>query len=579
MRILSCEKRHSSATWYSVRGVRFRAASAGIVLALSGSLAASLAASPARAQSPAPTDSAPAQPPPTSTPTSTSSPAEPPSSYNGAASGPKPRAPAEPIATIAPPATTVPPAPDPKAGAVPGEPPKPAPAEPELLEKLKSGFSFGSYGRMIAATDFRGRPGKDADLVAHGSRLDEANYVELELRRDDSWAKTDSRTRVVATLALSNPVFHYNGEFDVKLAVRNLFIEERDLGIKRLSAWAGSRMYRGDDLYLLDFWPLDNLNTVGGGLRYEFTESGRTWAALHVGLNRPNGAFYYQSSQRPLPNNQIGAATVDILNRQQTIASLKLSHIVPLSGKAGLKGVLYAEVHGLSSGQRESDTGVFESVPGENGAVFGAQLGGFTGERDSHLNLFVRYATGIAAYGEFAQPSQLSLAHTTEGAHEILLAAGGNWERGPFGLMAAAYLRSFRNASQSLDNDDVDEGIIALRPHLFFGEWGGVSVEGSFQAQQRGVLFAPEPVQGETKAAPQGPLSGTLWRFGIVPFFSPAGRGDYSRPHFRLIYVASVRDKGAQAFYPKDDVFGLRAVEHFFGFGAEWWFNSSSYGG
>ena len=28
-----------------------------------------------------------------------------------------------------------------------------------------------------------------------------------------------------------------------------------------MGIWAGSRMYRGDDIYLLDFWPLDNLNT------------------------------------------------------------------------------------------------------------------------------------------------------------------------------------------------------------------------------------------------------------------------------------------------------------------------------
>ena len=44
------------------------------------------------------------------------------------------------------------------------------------------------------------------------------------------------------------------------------------------------------------------------------------------------------------------------------------------------------------------------------------------------------------------------------------------------------------------------------------------------------------------------------------------------------MYVVSARDKGARALYAKDDVFGLRDVEHFLGFGAEWWFNSSSYG-
>ena len=74
---------------------------------------------------------------------------------------------------------------------------------------------------------------------------------------------------MVATLALGHPIFHYDGDFDARLAVRNLYLEERDLGLEGLSLWMGSRMLRGDDIYLLDFWPLDNLNTVGGGVRYD----------------------------------------------------------------------------------------------------------------------------------------------------------------------------------------------------------------------------------------------------------------------------------------------------------------------
>ena len=70
-----------------------------------------------------------------------------------------------------------------------------------------------------------------------------------------------------------------------------------------------------------------------------------------------------------------------------------------------------------------------------------------------------------------------------------------------------------------------------------------------------------------------------IWRLGVIPFLSPAGRGNYSRPQFRLIYVATFRNQGARALYPKDDLFSLHPIEHFFGFGAEWWFNSSSYGG
>jgi maltoporin len=427
---------------------------------------------------------------------------------------------------------------------------------------------------MIAGSDLRGRPGRDADLVAHGSRLDEQNYVELELRRDDAWEKTGATTRVVATLAVAHPIFHYNGEFDAKLAIRNLYLEERGVGSRELSVWVGSRMYRGDDIYLLDFWPLDNLNTMGAGARYDLGE--RTSAALHVGFNQPSSSFFRQDVDRPASLDRFGASEVAVLDRQRFLGSLKASHIVPMGEKAGLKAVAYAELHELPEGQRESEPAVFETLPSDSGYVIGAQIGAFTGERDTHVNLFVRYARGLAAYGELATPGRLALDKTTSGAHEITVSLGGNWETGPFGVLAGAYVRSFRDASESLSFEDVDEAIFAVRPQLFFGELWGVAVEGSYQLAQRGVVAAPAETPN---AAPEGPVTGHLARIGLMPFLSPAGRGSYARPQIRLIYAITLSDAAARSFYPKDDVLGLRDTEHFLGIGAEWWFNSSSYGG
>jgi hypothetical protein len=270
-----------------------------------------------------------------------------------------------------------------------------------------------------------------------------------------------------------------------------------------------------------------------------------------------------------------------VLNRQKLIGSLKLSHIVRIGETGGIKGVVYGEIHQLPQGQRETQPGMFETLPGDLGGVVGAQIGAFTGKRDTHINLFVRYARGLAAYGELATPTQLAPDKTTSGAHELLAAVGGNFEAGPFGLMLGGYVRSFRNASKALDVDDVDEAIVALRPHLFFGELGGIALEGSYQMQQRGVLTPPDATTTTPGTTPQpsGPLMASVFRFGVIPFLSVAGRGDYSRPQLRLIYVVSARNEGAKALYPQDDVFHIHNIEHFFGFGAEWWFNSSSYGG
>jgi maltoporin len=439
------------------------------------------------------------------------------------------------------------------------------------------GFTFGSYGRIIAATDGHGGPGRDADIVSRGSRLDEANYAELELRRDDYWKKTGASTRLVATLGIANPIFHYNGDFNVKMAVRNLYIEERGLGADGLSFWVGSRMYRGDDIYLLDFWPLDDQNTVGGGVRFDGKQG--TSFALHGGLGQPMNDFYLQTVKRPMPLNQEGVASVDILNRQRFIGTAKLQHVQKLGADgAGIKGVLYGEIHELPSGQRQTDPQVYETVPSEHGWVAGLQLGAFSGNRDTHVNLFLRYARGLAAYGPFDNPAPLSTDKTTAGAHELRVALGGNWEYGPVGVMLGGYVRSFRDASVGLDYNDVDEGIVAARPHVFFTEWLGLAVEGSFQAQKRGVLLPPTAPDGSAQV-PNGPLTAHVYRVGVMPFLSPAGRGDYSRPQIRVIWSMAVRDDAAKALYPQDDPFSMRSIEYFFGLGAEWWFNSSSYGG
>jgi len=457
-------------------------------------------------------------------------------------------------------------------------PPEPARAPDPAQPPPTGSFQFGSYGRVIAATDARGGPGRDVDIVAHGSRLDESNYVELELRREDTWKVTKAATRIVATLAVGNPIFHYNGEFDVKMAVRNLYIEEKGLISPDLTVWVGSRMYRGDDIYLLDYWPLDNLNTLGAGARYQATE--RLTLAAHGGVSQPKGIFFKQDVQRPSPVNGFGAYTVNILDRQKFIGSFKATYSSQGQGGGGFKAVGYGEVHALPAGQKETDPGVFASLPGDNGYVLGLQGGLSTRERNIHFNAFLRYARGIAAFGEFSTPFSLSLDQTSSGAHEVLAAMGGNWERGPFGVMVGGYVRSFRNASPDLDYDDVDEVIIALRPHLFFGDVGGIALEYSQQVQQRGILSIPGANPGGVPPAesPVGPAKGVVTRIGFIPFLSPAGRGDFSRPQIRVIYVVSVRSDGARSFYAQDDIFNLRSVEHFFGVGAEWWFNTSNGG-
>ena len=454
------------------------------------------------------------------------------------------------------------------------EPPQPVvPSDPAASADNRppdyaDGFHFGSYGRVIAGGDHRGRPGRNGDIVAHGSRLDESTYAELELRREDYWEQTGAYTRVVATVAFAGPLFHYNADFDAQLAVRNLYIEETGLGLKKLRVWAGSRMYRGDDIYLLNFWPLDNLNTLGGGVGYTFLKD--LDVRLHAGVNQPNHPFFFQAAPRPLPLQQIGATPVAITDRQKVISSAKVSNIFWMGESGGgIKPVVYGEFHYTPSAQEEIADRQFQDLPEDYGYLVGAQLGLFSGKRSSHLNLVIRYAGGLAAYGEFGAPYQLNDRRTARGAGEILAALSGNYEIGPFGILAGSYWRHFRNASPDLDAFDLSEGIVVVRPTIWFAEIAGLSVEGSYQAQQRGLLRA----DGDGGK----PQFGQMGRIGVTPFLTPGGRGNYQRPHISLIYLLSLRDEGARNLYPQDDVFSLRKVDHFIGIGAEWWFGSTSY--
>ncbi len=451
----------------------------------------------------------------------------------------------------------------------PSAPSAPADVEYNRSPDYADGFHFGSYGRVVMGGDHRGRRGRDADIVARGSRLDESTYAELELRREDYWEETGAFTRVVATVAIATPLFHQTGTFDTNLGVRNLYIEESGLGLKNLRIWAGSRMYRGDDIYLLDFWPLDNLNTLGGGAAYNFKEN--TELKLHAGVNQPQSPLFYQAVPRPLPYAQPGEAQVAILDRQKLISSARFSHIVSLGDKgAGIKPVVYGEAHYANEGQRQTDPREFENLPRESGWLVGTQVGMFTGKRSTHLNLVFRASGGLAAYGEFNAPTQLSPQRTSAGAREYLAAAGGNYEVGPFGVLLGGYWRSFRNASPNLDYGDLAEGALIVRPTLWLGKIAGVSLEGSYQAQRRGVL-TPDGEGG------QRTQFGQMGRIGLVPFLTPAGRGNFARPHFRLIYLMTLRDEGARALYPEHDVFNIRAVDHYIALGAEWWFGSTSY--
>lgn len=445
----------------------------------------------------------------------------------------------------------------------------------ELLPKGDKGgrFEFGSYGRINVGSDLRGGTGRDPNIVAHGSRLEAASYAELEFRREDTFSER-LRTRIVTTLALFPPFFHFSGKIDNMIAVRQLYAQ---VAYDNAQVWVGSRMYRGDDIYLLNWWPLDNQNTVGGGAGGKI-EKTDTFLAVHAGMQRLDNPYQYQTIPSPTPYG-VGATDTTTLDRPRTIQTFKLTQFLRDTKyrkfwndeKKGFKASLYGELHEIGPGnRRDTNTNVDEGLPGDFGWLLGGQVTYYTGNRDTFFSAFVRHASGLATYDPLSYPISFNQTKKTTGATENLIALSMNYERGPLALLAAGYMRFARDASDSPTSyQKYDEGIAIVRPQVFFTDNLGLAVEGSYQARR----YAGQ----QTGATDGSPLVASLVRGSIMPFVSASGRGSFRKPTLGMVYSLTGRNSGARSLYAPDDAYSRRSAEHYLGFTCEWWFNQSSY--
>jgi maltoporin len=437
----------------------------------------------------------------------------------------------------------------------PGSPPPPV--------QEQTGFDFGSYGRVGVGMDGLGHEGFATNVVSHGSRLEEAPYLEL----DFFYSRTvggdpRKRWRVVLVPAFAGgDLFHYSGDFTSHIALRNAYAETQNVGLMGLRLWAGSRMYRGDDIYLLDYWPLDNLNTVGAGASYEYR---KFTAALQVGLNRLDDLFQYERLDVP-PRGLGPAGSSTVLDRPRFVTSLKLTQ--QFGSMPGAKVSLYGEFHALPNGEYTNPTTMQkQALPSDIGWVAGAQVGGWL-RPFVFVNLWLRIAGGLAAYGELTVPTHLDPTRQVSNAREVVGALSANWESRWVGVMLGAYVRRFNDASSSDYNPaSYTEGILAVRPHIYWGDYFHTAVELSYQSRKAdGVDFVANRV-----------LTPQVFRLSVLPLVAPLGRGTYSRPQIYLVYTLSVVNEDARiAQYDPTDFRYSQGIAHYIGTGVEWWFNSS----
>ena len=269
-----------------------------------------------------------------------------------------------------------------------------------------------------------------------------------------------------------------------------------------------------------------------------------------------------------------GATTVTQLDRQRFVASGSAAYLRDNGpGRLSLKAKVHGEIHALPSGTFKRDDGTFQALPSDGGYLLGAELSlyGFQPAESKfrrHLNLFVRYASGLAAFDELAPPTTFGPDLKTTKASELSFGVAGNYDHARGTVMLGLVSRNFTDATgQVNDPNNGWEYALDVRPlaKLAHGFFAGADL--SYQAR------FPRGLNAITLRAADPAV------FQVAPMlvYSPMGPSGYDRPQLRLLYRGAHLNEGALDLYVPDDPRHGHPWVHFLGVEAEWWFNSTTY--
>lgn len=434
----------------------------------------------------------------------------------------------------------------------------------KVMDYISDRFRFGSYGRVQPGMNPDGmKMGRQTRLVSPTPRVDEGSYVELSMAYTPYRNEDGTVVDIVTTLAFDgDKLFHNDGQWDAGIAVRNLYAEARNLWFDGFVLWAGSRMYRGDDIYLLDTWPLDNLNTYGGGLGWHGHTG--TNIDLHFGTNRLKNDYQYQVVD-VINERFVGEQEVIFLNRQRFISSLKVEQLWGGNDGPQFKAKLYGEVHAIGEGEfLQTQPELIKKLPSDNGWLIGAQFGVSNFLDDSYVNIFVKYAAGLAAYGEMAVPFGIDTEMKAADAKHFMAGVSAGLNFFDYAdLLLGGYVRYFEDADGiSQDFDDGVEGVWDVRITGHIGKYFRPGIEFSQQLRKPNGL---SPVNQKQDLA-------SIFKFSLLPAVR-FGDGILGRPEIRFNYTVSVLNEAARNIFPERDELRSAEVVHFIGIAAEWWFN------
>ena len=434
-------------------------------------------------------------------------------------------------------------------------------------------FSIGSYGRAGIARGDNVQYPRSLNLNGMGSiggRMEENDYFELAIAlrfAPVSDAADTTRITVQSRLALYTTQGQIIGNVTsnsfggITAALPELFAEARNIMGTPWSLWVGARLFRGDDIHIIDHFYFDDHSSQGFGIQYRNTQfSIMLPAAVDTTSSLP--PYFYL-------NIVNGTPTLGLRNRSVYI----VEHTLPFEG-GNLK--LMGEYHRLAKATL-ADSVAGLSYPADFGYVLGIK---YKKNLSTHLpgSFFdgsLRYGSGIANGGDGGG----SKSFLTYGGPDLETQSFGNawsvavtssllWNiSNHYSVNTYGIFMKSRGASDSLNITSDYRGnllfnrktdfAIGARATWYIKDWLHLLHELNFSSRKDGTQDAAQMI-----------------KFSIAPTLVPNGKRDvWSRPHFRFVYsVARYNQFAADNLYsPYLAQTGSKRWGHYFGVKTEWW--------
>ena len=437
-------------------------------------------------------------------------------------------------------------------------------------------FSFGTYGRAGVAygPGIEGQFPRSLNLNGMGSvggRFEENDYLELALAghfTPVSAQKDTTDINMQVRLAFYTSQGQVIGNVTSKslggitAALPELFAEAKNILGSKWSVWAGARLFRGDDIHIIDQFYFDDHSSQGFGIKHRNTQMSIMFPGS-VDTNSTLPPYFYL-------NIVNGAPVLGLRNRTVFI----LEHVInQQNGYIKLLG----EFHKLA-GASSTDTLTAYNYPSDVGFVAGIKHSINLNTRlpGSMQAFSIRYGIGIANGGDgggtrtfltyggpdlstnkFKHANSLAITET------FLLNLNKHYSLNGYGI----YTKS-RGASDSL-NKTPD----------FLGKQFLFNRKTDFAFGARGTWYLTDWLHLLHEIDFAWRKDGTqdyaqMSKITIAPTLVPNGKRDvWSRPHFRLVYSLARYNKFAtdHLYSPYLAQSGPRTWAHYLGFKTEWW--------